>query len=202
MMLLTSGHGFVRGGPVVQEDRTQGSEADCNWAGERLDVLSLSYPELLLWGVWLHLVLLLVTCITLWSGRHVWIWEEAFKMKWLSSHGCFSVTKCRLWVSEFRAEIREGKLGELLRDRQFVLGLEPYLEWKIDHWQIALCEALLLSRVVYSWRVIISSGTRNCFVRTLQRRTEEREKEVVDELENCNHCFSAFGERGRNWNTD
>lgn len=147
----------------------------CHWAGERLDVLSGSCYC----GEWLHLVFLFDLCTAVWSGRHVWVWEEAFNMQWLSSHCCFSVTKFRAWVSEFQAKNRGGKLGELLRDRQFVPGLQSCLEWKMDRWQIALCEAVLLSKVVFSWRVIVSSGTRNYFVRTLQRRTGESEEEVI-----------------------
>lgn len=49
-----------------------------------------------------------------------------------------------------------------------------------------LSEALLLSEVLFSWRVIFSSGTRNCFVRSLRRRVESslagtRKKQVLIE---------------------
>lgn len=49
-----------------------------------------------------------------------------------------------------------------------------------------LSEALLLSEVLFSWRVIVSSGTRNCFVRSLRRRVEsslagKRKKQVLIE---------------------
>lgn len=73
---------------------------------------------------------------------------------------------------------------------------------------MAVCEALLLSEVVFSWRVIVSSGTRSCFVRTLQGKMElydrgrwggnslmTRKRVIISD------CFSAFGLRGRNWPT-
>jgi hypothetical protein len=67
-----------------------------------------------------------------------------------------------------------------------------------------LCEALLLSKVVFSWRVIICRGTRDCFIRTLQRKTELSDRKVRNSLMNrkTGCCCSAFLGDSRNWNTD
>lgn len=68
-----------------------------------------------------------------------------------------------------------------------------------------LSEALLLSEVVFSWRVIVSSGTRNCFVRSLRRRVEssfagKRKTQVL--IENRGAAFFCLLEGFRNWNTE
>lgn len=68
-----------------------------------------------------------------------------------------------------------------------------------------LSEALLLNEVVFSWRVIVSSGTRNCFVRSLRRRVEssfagKRKTQVL--IENRGAAFLCLLEGCRNWNTE
>lgn len=68
-----------------------------------------------------------------------------------------------------------------------------------------LSEVLLLSEVIFSWRVIVSSGTRNCFVRSLRRRVESsfagnRKTQVL--IENRGAAFFCLLEGCRNWNTE
>lgn len=87
--------------------------------------------------------------------------------KWLSFRDQAAQSR---WVSTSQG-LGEGSWVNRVTGR-FVPGFEACLERKIDPWQIAPCEALLLSKVVFSWRVIVSSSTRNCFLTTLRGKTE------------------------------
>lgn len=69
-----------------------------------------------------------------------------------------------------------------------------------------LSEALPLSKVVFFWRVIISSATRNYFVRSVHRRVElfcrKESKKQVAKLKNRGAAFFCHLEGHRNWNTE
>lgn len=210
LMTLTPGNDFNRGqGQWCMATKLQESEADCNWALERLNVTPVLSGSCCC-SKWLYLVLMVLTISKgMWCGRHIRQgagFEEGVKS---CLYCCFSVFKLQRggWVSS-RQRLGEGSRVNCGATGRFVPGFEACLEWKIDPWQIAVCEALLLSKVVFSWRVILSSGTRNCFVRTLWGKMElyDRGRWGGNSLMNrkrviISDCFSAFGLRGRNWPT-
>lgn len=54
--------------------------------------------------------------------------------------------------------------GQVCNRRMGLFGNEIY------HWQIALCKAFLLSKVIFSWTLIVSNGPWDRFGCALQRR--------------------------------